>query len=139
MKVIQYAERILVLSVTGDRLWNNCLTKIGQVSCFCDKRIIVTLNLGQFDLSLLCGAKKIPSPLNMILGRGHCKGHCRTSKAGQARRKRGARGLQPPINLLKFADFVIEKGCKSQGRKKEDSNLYVFEEATRIYQKCNTF
>ena len=53
----------------------------------------------------------------------------------QARRKRGAGGLQPPNDLLKFADFVSEKGCKSQGRKNEDSNLYMFEEATRIYQK----
>ena len=41
--------------------------------------------------------------------------------------------------LLKFADFVSDKGCKCQGRKKEDLNLFIFEEATRIYQKCNTF
>ena len=39
----------------------------------------------------------------------------------------------------KFADFVSEKGCKSQGCKNEDSTLYMFEEATRIYQKCNIF
>ena len=51
----------------------------------------------------------------------------------------GAGGLQPPNNLLKFADFESEKGCKSQGRKNEDSNLYIFEETTRIYQKCNIF
>ena len=51
----------------------------------------------------------------------------------------GAGGLQPPNNLPKFADFVSEKGCKSQGRKVEDSNLYIFEEATRIYQKCSNF
>ena len=51
----------------------------------------------------------------------------------------GAGGLQPPNNLLKFADFVSEKVCKSQGRKIEDSNLYIFEEATRIYPKCNVF
>ena len=58
----------------------------------------------------------------------------------QARRKRGAGGASaPPNNLLKFADFVSEKGCKSQGCKNEDSNLYMFEEATRIYQKCNIF
>ena len=47
----------------------------------------------------------------------------------------GLGGLQPPNNLLKFADFESEKGCKSQGRNNEDSNLYIFEEATRIYQK----
>ena len=40
---------------------------------------------------------------------------------------------------FKFADFVSEIGCKSQGHKIEDSNLYIFEEATRIYQKCNIF
>ena len=59
----------------------------------------------------------------------------------QARRKRGAGGggFSPPNNLLKFADFVTEKGCKSQSRKIEDSNLYIFEEDTRIYQKCNIF
>ena len=48
-------------------------------------------------------------------------------------------GFSPPNNLLKFADFESGKGCKSQGRKKEDSNLYIFEEATRIYQKCKIF
>ena len=57
----------------------------------------------------------------------------------QACRKRGGWGLQPPNNLLTFADFVSEKGCKSQGYKIEDSNLYIFEEATRIYKKCNIF
>ena len=59
----------------------------------------------------------------------------------QARRKRGGwgGGLQPPNISLKFADFVSEKGCKSQGRMKEDSNLYTFEEANRIDQKCNIF
>ena len=52
----------------------------------------------------------------------------------------GAGGLQPPPNnLLKFVDFVSEKGCKSQGRKNEDSNPYIFEEATRIYPECNIF
>ena len=56
----------------------------------------------------------------------------------QARRKRGGwGGFSPPNILLKFADFVSEKGCKSQGRMKEDSNLYIFEEATRIDQKCD--
>ena len=48
-------------------------------------------------------------------------------------------GFSPPNNLLKFADFESEKGCKSQGRKNEDSNFYIFEETTRIYQKCNIF
>ena len=58
----------------------------------------------------------------------------------QARRKQGGLGgFSPPNILLKFADFVSEKGCKSQGRMKEDSNLYIFEEATRIDQKCNFF
>ena len=42
-------------------------------------------------------------------------------------------------NLLTFVHFVSEKLCKSQGRKNEDSNSYIFEEATRIYQKCNIF
>ena len=58
----------------------------------------------------------------------------------QARRKRGGLGgLQPPNSLLKFVDVVSEKGCKSQGRRNEDSNSYIFEEATRIYQKWNIF
>ena len=57
----------------------------------------------------------------------------------QARRKRGAGGPQPPDNLLKFVDFVSEKGCKSQGRKNENSNSYIFEEAARIYPECNIF
>ena len=48
-------------------------------------------------------------------------------------------GLQPPNNLQKFVDFVSEKDCKSQGRKNEDSNSYIFEEATRIYPECNIF
>ena len=61
----------------------------------------------------------------------------------QARRKRvGAGGLHPPNNLLKFFDFVSEKGCKSQGRRNEDSNSHILEEAARIYQKiifrCHT-
>ena len=53
----------------------------------------------------------------------------------QDRWKHGAGGLQLPNNLLKFVDFVSEKGCKCQGRRSEDSNSYAFEEATRIYQK----
>ena len=59
----------------------------------------------------------------------------------KARRKRGGWGASapPPNNLLKFVDFVSEKGCKSQGRKNYDSNSYIFEEATRFYPKCNTF
>ena len=51
----------------------------------------------------------------------------------------GLGGLQPPNNLQKFDNFVSEKGCKSQGPKNEDSNSYIFEEATRIYPKCNIF
>ena len=51
----------------------------------------------------------------------------------------GLGGFSPPNNLLKFVDFVSEKGCKSQGRRNEDSNSYVFVEATRINQKCNVF
>ena len=46
-------------------------------------------------------------------------------------------GASAPNNLLKFVDFVSEKGCKSQGRRNEDSNSYIFEEATRIYQQSN--
>ena len=42
----------------------------------------------------------------------------------------------PCNNLLKFADFVREKGCECQGRGNEDSNSY-FREDTRIYHKCN--
>ena len=60
----------------------------------------------------------------------------------QARRKRGGGGwggFSPPNNLQKFDNFVSEKGCKSQGPKNEDSNSYIFEEATRIYPKCNIF
>ena len=48
-------------------------------------------------------------------------------------------GFSPPNNLLKFVDFVSEKGCKSQCRRNEDSNSYVFVEATRIHQICNIF
>ena len=51
----------------------------------------------------------------------------------------GAGGLHPPNNLLKFVGFFSEKGCESQGRKNQDSNWYIFEKATRIYPKCNTF
>ena len=51
----------------------------------------------------------------------------------------GGGGLKPPNNLPKFVDFVSEKGCNSQGRRNEDLNSYTFEEATRIYQKCNIF
>ena len=36
----------------------------------------------------------------------------------------GLGGPQPPNKLLKFVDFVSEKGCKSQGRRNEDSNSY---------------
>ena len=53
--------------------------------------------------------------------------------------RQGAGELQPPNNLLKFVDFVSEKGCKSQGRKNEDSNSYIFAKATRIYPECNIF
>ena len=52
----------------------------------------------------------------------------------QARRKRGGGG-----NFLKFVDFVSEKHCESQGCRNEDLSSYIFEEATRIYQKCNIF
>ena len=31
----------------------------------------------------------------------------------------------PPENLLKFVDFVSEKGCKSQGCRNEDSKTYI--------------
>ena len=50
----------------------------------------------------------------------------------------GGLGL-PPNDKLKFVDFVSDEGCKSQGRRNEDSNSYIYEEATRIYQKCNIF
>ena len=60
-----------------------------------------------------------------------------------ARRKPGDWGhFSPSHYLLKFANFESEKGCKNQGRKNEDSNLYMFEEATRIYhilQKWDVF
>ena len=55
---------------------------------------------------------------------------------GRPVRSGGAGGLQPPNNLPKFVDFV---GCESQGCRNEDLNSYIFEEATRIYQKCNIF
>ena len=65
-----------------------------------------------------------------------------SSKTGESQSARpvgsgggGWRASGPPNNLLKFANFVSEKGCKSKGRKNEDSNLYMFKEATRIYQK----
>ena len=62
-------------------------------------------------------------------------------RLGQARRKRGGGwgGFSPPNNLLKFIDFVSEKDCKSHDRRNEDSNSYILEEATRIYQKCSIF
>ena len=59
-------------------------------------------------------------------------------KCSQARQKRGAGGLQPPNNLLKFVDFASEKDCESQRCRNADSNSYIFEEATRIYQKYAT-
>ena len=62
-----------------------------------------------------------------------------TTHTGPSEAGGGWGGLQPPNILLKFADFVSEKGCKSQGRMKEDSNLYIFKEATRMDQKCNIF
>ena len=43
------------------------------------------------------------------------------------------------MNMLKFVDFVNEKGCESKGHGNEDSNSYIFEEATRIYQGWNNF
>ena len=60
-------------------------------------------------------------------------------EAGPSEAGGGLGGFSPPNNLLKFVDFVSEKGCKSQARRNEDSNLYVFVEATRINQKCNVF
>ena len=58
----------------------------------------------------------------------------------QTRWKREGLGeASAPHNLLKFADFVSENGCKSQGRRNEDSNSYIFEEATRIYQNVISF
>ena len=57
----------------------------------------------------------------------------------QARRKRGAGGFSPPNNLLKFVDFVSEKGCKSQGRKNEDSNSYIFEKLPESIQNAISF
>ena len=44
----------------------------------------------------------------------------------------GYTGGLPPV-FQKNDDFVSEKGCKSQGCRNEDSNSYIFEEATRIY------
>ena len=44
--------------------------------------------------------------------------------------------LQSPNNLLKFVDFVSEKGCKSQGRKNEDSNSYIFEKLPESIQNA---
>ena len=56
----------------------------------------------------------------------------------QACPKLGGWGLKPsPNNLLNFVDFINEKGCKSQSLKNEDSNLYIFEEATGVYLKWN--
>lgn len=43
-------------------------------------------------------------------------------------------GLSPFNNLLKFVNFVIERDCESQAHENEDSNLFIFEEATRINQ-----
>ena len=56
----------------------------------------------------------------------------------QARRKWGGAG-SPPSNLLKFVDFVSEKGSESQDCRNEDLNSHIFEEGTRIYQTCNIF
>ena len=42
-----------------------------------------------------------------------------------------------PNNLLKFVDVVIEKGCESQGCGNKDCNSYIFDGATRIYQRCS--
>ena len=50
---------------------------------------------------------------------------------------RGWRTSAPPTNLLKFVDFINEKGGDCLSRENEDWNSHIFEEATRIYQKCN--
>ena len=58
------------------------------------------------------------------------------------RRKRGgglAGGFSPSNNLLKFVDFVSEKGCESQGRKNEDSNSYIFEKLPESIQNAISF
>ena len=60
-------------------------------------------------------------------------------QGGLQSRPVGSQGGAGPNNLLKFVDFVSGKGCNSQGRRNEDSNSDIFEEATRIYQKCNIF
>ena len=48
-------------------------------------------------------------------------------------------GFSPSNNLLKFVDFVSEKGCKSQGRKNEDSNSYIFEKLPESIQNAISF
>ena len=61
----------------------------------------------------------------------------------QARWKRGggAGGLQPHNNLLSLVDFVSEKATEATvlGMKIRFSNSEIYEEATRIYQKCHIF
>ena len=48
-------------------------------------------------------------------------------------------GLQPLNNLLKLVDFVGEKALKAKVVVMEDSNLCIFEEATRHYEKMQYF
>ena len=85
-----------------------------------------------------CGLKFHKEMLFSVILKGVVS---RNFPGASPRRPVGSGGLggfsPPPNDLLKFADFESGKGCKSQGRKNED--LYIFEEATRIYQKCNIF
>ena len=54
-----------------------------------------------------------------------------TQHACRKRGGGGAGGLQSasPNSLLKFVDFVNEKGCESQDHRNENSNSYIFDHA----------
>ena len=57
-----------------------------------------------------------------------------TFKPGLSEVRGWGLGLQHSNNLLKFVNFVSEKGYENQHHGNKDSNSYIFEEATsRMY------
>ena len=63
--------------------------------------------------------RKVSAIINMQEQMIETRGWKANRGLNQARRKRGGGwgGFSPPNNLLKFVDFVSQKGCKSRGRK----------------------
>ena len=48
-------------------------------------------------------------------------------------------GASTPNNLPKFADFVSEKGCKSEGRKERRFKFVYVRGSYQNLSKCNIF